>query len=426
MKRVLAATTVAVLLLPGGQHFSAAAAEGQDHSAHAPAQPAPARPAQPPPPTATQLRPGGIDPIRCWWQSSAGAITIGQAFNVVLTCAVIETPSMQVVADESRLGVASIQMAPFEILGGSHPADAHRQQRRFLQYHYQLRLISADAIGRDVNVPALSIPYRVHSRVGAAAALEGRDLTYQMPALPIKVLSLVPKEASDIRDASDASLGAVESLRFRGSMFEILALALGAIGVVMAGLALVPLARGARTAGPAAGNRLPERAVAARAAQELADVQSAAGAGWTDALVARALAAVRVIAGLAIHHPISEKPVTAGAPVPEGRLAVAHGRIKPRQAAVSSAVTAADVARFGSQLHDRVSMTHRHQLEGLQSALAELTAASYRQAPVRDAAVLDEAVRHATEVARQLQGERNAWSLLRQGFGARGTWWSQR
>jgi len=93
---------------------------------------------------------------------------------------------------------------------------------------------------------------------------------------------------------------------------------------------------------------------------------------------------------------------------------------------VSSATTAADIARAGSQLHADVALTHRHQLQGLQSALADLTAASYRQSPVRDAAVLDEAVRHAAEVAGQLQRERNAWSLLRQGFGGRGTSWSRR
>lgn len=368
-----------------------------------------------------------VDPIRCWWRSSTGAVTIGESFNVVLTCAVIETESMQVVADESRLGVASIQMAPFEILGGSHPADAHRLQRRFFQYHYQLRLISADAIGHDVNVPALSIPYRVHSRVGAAAALEGRDLTYLMPALPIKVLSLVPVEAVDIRDGSDASLGAVESLRFRSSVFEILAIALGAIAAVMVVLGLVPLVRGTPKTGAVASDRLPDRAVAARAAQELADVQALATAdGWTDTAVARALASSRVIAALAIHHPISEKVLKAGAPVPEGRLAVSYRRFRTRRAAVSSPVTAADVAVFGSQLDDSVSLTHRHHLEGLQSALADLTAALYRQAPARDAAALAEAVRHAGEVAGDLQRERNAWSRLRRGFGAQGTLWSQR
>ena len=359
----------------------------------------------------------GVDPIRCWWQSSTGAVTIGEAFNVVLTCAVIETTSMQVVADESRLGVASIQMAPFEILGGSHPADAHRRQRRFFQYHYQLRLISADAIGHDVNVPALSIPYRVHSRVGAAAALEGRDLSYLMPALPIKVLSLVPAEAADIRDGSDASLGAVESLRFRGSMFQILAIALGGIAAVMAVMALVPLARGATKTGVIASDRLPDRAVASRAARELTEVQAMAAVdGWTEIAVARALAAVRLIAALAIRHPISEKVMTAGAPVPDGRLEVAHGRMRTMRAAVSSAVTATDVAMTGSQLADSASLTRRQQLEGLQAALADLTAALYRQAPVRDAATLNEAARHGVSAARELERERNWWR----------SWWSQR
>ena len=61
-------------------------------------------------------------------------------------------------------------------------------------------------------------------------------------------------------------------------------------------------------------------------------------------------------------------------------------------------------------------MTHRQQLEGLQSALAELTAALYRQAPAREAATLAEAVRHARSVAGDLGSERNAWR----------TWWSRR
>ena len=350
----------------------------------------------------------GVDPIRCWWQSSAGAITIGESFDVVLTCGVIETASMQVVADESRLGVASIQMAPFEILGGSHPTDAHRDQRRFFQYHYQLRLIGADAIGRDVNVPALQIPYRVHSRVGAAAALEGRDLTYLMPALPIKVLSLVPREAIDIRDGSDASLGAVESLRFRSGLFQILAVAFGAMAAVMAVMALMPLTRGTGKAGVVESDRLPDRAVARHAARALTEAQAAAtGDGWTDEAVAKALASVRVIAAMAICQPVSEKILAATAPVPEGRLAVSHGWLRTRRASVSSPVTAADLAK---------SLTHRQHLAGLQSALTDLTAALYRQTPSRDAVTLNEAVRHGLEVADDLQRDRSAWSRLRQGF----------
>src|SRR5688572_15220690 len=184
-----------------------------------------------------------VEPIRCWRQATVGAVTIGEPFTVVLTCAVFDSPDTQVVPDESRLNVASIQMAPFEILGGSHPPDVRRGSRRFFQYDYQLRIISRDAVGQDVNVPALTISYRIHSRVGAAAKLEGRDLSYVLPALPIRVLSLVPADAADIRDASEASLATVETLRSRSGMFEAVAIALGLFAGRRVVLALVPLAR---------------------------------------------------------------------------------------------------------------------------------------------------------------------------------------
>src|SRR6186997_2942323 len=190
----------------------------EQHEGH---QPAPARSTAKPEPTPQPAKVLGWEPIRCWRQSSAGAVALGETFTVVLTCAVYEADNAQAVPDESRLGVASIQMAPFEILGGSHPPDVRRGSRRFIQYDYQLRIIGPDAIGRDVNIPPLAISYRIHSRVGAAGALEGRDLSYVMPMMPIKVLSLVPADASDIRDASEASLGAVESLRFRSSLFRV-------------------------------------------------------------------------------------------------------------------------------------------------------------------------------------------------------------
>ena len=126
------------------------------------------------------------------------------------------------------------------------PTSAAARDASF-QYDYQLRIIGRDAIGQDVNVPPLTISYRVHSRVGAAAKLEGRDLSYLLPAMPIRVLSLVPADATDIRDASEASLATVDAWRSRSRLFELLALALGALAAVMIVLALVPLARQARS-----------------------------------------------------------------------------------------------------------------------------------------------------------------------------------
>ena len=347
-----------------------------------------------------------VDPIRCWRQTTAGAVTIGEAFTVTLTCAVFESQDAQVVPDESRLNVASIQMAPFEILGGSHPPDVRRGSRRFFQYDYQLRIISRDAIGQDINVPGLTIAYRIHSRVGAAAKLEGRDLSYVLPPLPIKVLSLVPADAADIRDASEASLTTVESLRSRSGMFEAVAIALGLFAGIMAVLALVPLARRARSTTDVARNVTPDRAIVAAAASALSEVQSrAAGEGWTDEAIASALSSMRLIAAAAINHPISQKPLPPGGAIPEGRLRVDYGLLRRAAATVSSAVTTDDLLRVSGS-NGAGTLTRTQQIEGLRGSLAMLTAASYRRTPERDAASLDDAVRHAISVANDIAGQR--------------------
>lgn len=358
--------------------------------------------AAPTPVLAQQL----VDPIRCWRQSSTGAVTVGEQFTVVLTCAVFESQDAQVVPDESRLNVASIQMAPFEILGGSHPPDVRRGSRRFFQYDYQLRIISRDAIGQDVNVPGLTISYRIHSRVGAAAKLEGRDLSYLLPPLPIRVLSLVPADAADIRDASEASFAAVDSLRSRSRMFEAVAIALGLFAAVTVALALVPLARRRSTAG--IDRRVtPNRAIAAAAASALGDIQSrTARDGWTDDSIAGALASMRVIAAAAIDHPISRKPMPRDGAIPEGRLRVDHGLLRRTAATVSSAVTTDDLLHVSGR-NGAATATRARQIDGLRGSLALLTAAIYRRAPERDAASIDDAVRHAIGVANDIAGQRS-------------------
>ena len=348
-----------------------------------------------------------VDPIRCWRQASAGAVNIGEEFTVVLTCAVLDTPSIQVVPEEGRLGVASIQMAPFEILGGAHPPDVRRGPRRFFQYDYQLRIISADAIGHDVNVPPLSIPYRVRSQVGAAAKLEGRDLSYLLPPLPIKISSMVPADASDIRDASDASFAAVDSFRYRSNLFRILALVLGLLAAVVGVLAFLPLARRATAAASPGRERLSDAAILKRIAQEIADVRDQVGrAGWTDEALARSLGAVRLLGTTAIGGPVSQKRVAPGVSVSEGRLAVRTGIVRPSMTAISSSLTADDVARAANDAPSR-SVTERQRFDGIQSALAALTAAAYQANPSRETNALDEVLRNSAGLAKELQGERN-------------------
>ena len=383
----------------------------RQHEGH---QPAPSRPKVAPQPEPKAEKILGWEPIRCWRQVSAGAVTIGESFTVVLTCAVYEGDNAQVVPDESRLGVASIQMAPFEILGGAHPPDVHRGSRRFFQYDYQLRIISPGAPGSDTNLPPLTISYRIHSKVGAAATLEGRDLSYLLPMMPIKVLSLVPADAVDIRDASEASLGAVESLRFRSSLFNVLAVTFAALAAVMAGLALVPLARLNRAATTVERDRVPDRAILAKVVTELGAVQAQAGRdGWSDTLTTRAAALVRVVAAAAIDAPISQRPLPAGGAVPEGRLLVKHGSVRPVVASVSSSVTADDVARARASSSQTFSTTRQQQLENLQGALSAMTEALYRSG-AGDGVSHDDAVRVAIAVGTEIAAERS-WVKTRWG-----------
>jgi hypothetical protein len=326
-------------------------------------------------------------------------VAIGEEFKVVVTCAVYEGDNAQVVPDESRLGVASIQMAPFEIIGGSHPPDVHRNARRFFQYDYQLRIIGPDAIGHDVNIPPLSISYRIHSRVGAAATLEGRDLSYLLPMMPIKVLSLVPADASDIRDASEASLGAVESLRSRSRVFSALTYAFGALAAAMVVLALVPLARRSASTAARGPVLVRDRLILHSAIDSLKELRSLGG--WTDDTIAAALSIVRVVAALAIGVHLKEKPAGKD----DGR----NGRMQVRsrrRVAVISAVTANDIRRARGNDAGGFSATRLDQLDGLQNALDVLTAALYRREPVRDDAMINGAVDHALALAQQLHSER--------------------
>jgi hypothetical protein len=343
-----------------------------------------------------------VEPIRCWWQSSAGAITIGRSFDVTLTCAVLDTESVQVVPDESRLNIASVQMTPFEIIGGDHPADTHSGARRFLQYRYTLRTLDRDLIGHDINIQQLPISYRVHSKMGGDAALEGRDLTYLLPAIPLKVLSLVPAEAADIRDGGRASLAAVEGLRFRSNAFQLLAFTLAIVAIVLMGWALVPFVRGTTEVAVDKPGQLPQTLILSKAMHELGESQAAASSGWNEALLTRALGALRIVAACAIGKPVSQRVLVQGASVPEGRLLVERGWPRALRVSVSSPVTAADVSRAMKALPAGATETDRVRLEGLRDGLQAFTAAIYPREPVHDAGPLDDAVRHALSVAPQL------------------------
>lgn len=317
-----------------------------------------------------------VDPIRCWWRTTHGAVAVGQPFTLTLTCAVIESDAVRVVPDQAPLEVGTVQLAPFELVSGSHPGDLRSGQRRFFQYHYNLRVIDATAIDRDIKLPDLSIHYRVESRV-QADALEGRDRVYLLPPLSVHVTSLVPADATDIRDGSDVPFGEIDTLRFRARAFSIGAMALAALGVVLLIPAVMRMALGARQVRKEGPAKVSDRAVLGSVARELNEIQSAAKGGWSADLAARAATALRIAAAYALGRSPRQRVLDAGSSPTDGRLLVTRRGLKTRTIAISSPVTTQELTDALEKLPLTTAHERRTLLEDVRNALASLTRSMY-------------------------------------------------
>jgi hypothetical protein len=350
------------------------------------------------------------DPLQCWWRTSAGAVRVGEPFTVVLTCAVLETDEVTVVADQTRLEPSVVQFAPFEVLGGTHGADLRTDQRRFFQYEYRLRLIADGMFGKDVALPETKISYRVQSKVGQKTSLQGRDQTYVMPAQSMRVLSLVPADASDIRDTSASdTFGDLDQRAFRANLFTIIGSVLFVLAALMAILGLVRLFQRYRKPAVVSERLISDRAILGGVGRELASVQRDRDAGsWTPELASRAIGALRIAATYAVGRPVSQMPASrlladGGETAEPGRLILKAGWPRGKRIAVSGAVTPQTITRVLARPGTTAARTTL--LESLSQALASFTAATFNREGKLDDAALDEALATAKQVLRRMKFE---------------------
>jgi hypothetical protein len=380
----VAAAALAALL--GG----AAAAEGQSASAGAP-------------------RPGeaATDPIRCWWRTDRTAVRVGERFSLVLTCGVIETPAVTVVAAVNDLEPGAIQITPFEAVSGVRREDVVAPPWRYFQFEYSVRLLSDGFFGQDLNVPALTITYNIRSPGGSS---EGRDLGYVLPALPMRVLSLVPRSENDIRDASGQTLARAESRRFRSAGALVAAGILFAFALVVAGVAVVRAVGRYRGRDRSAARPVPVPSQLRGCQSALSRVRSEAQRdGWTPELARRALAAVRVAGALALGRPVAQEFVGPDAAEREGQIAVRSGWPRRRRAMLSAPTTPAGIAAGGNH-GARAGARTRAALEDLADALRVLTAAGYGRSDHADPAALEAALDGGARAIRHLH-RRSRWPV---------------
>lgn len=291
----------------------------------------------------TVANPGEViaPPIECWWKTDRSAVRVGETFALMLTCAVLDTDRVKVVVDESALAPSALHLVPFDIVGGERFRDILNTPRRFFQYRYSMRVLGEEFFGKEVSLPRLQISYRVQNSLQGGAALQGREAQYSLVPVPIRVLSLVPVGAADIRDTPVDTFGDVDARLFRSNLLLIFA----GVAFVLAGLlAVMLLARAAvkRRLTTATRHRTVSSGAALRAAsRELNAVEAASqNGGWTNDLAGRAAAALRLAGAVALARPISQREVERGTQPSEGQIAAGvFGRLRGKRTVLSSSVT---------------------------------------------------------------------------------------
>ena len=324
-----------------------------------------------------------VEPIKCWWRTSTSAVRTGESFDLRLTCAVVETEAAKVVPDLSKLDPTVVQLPPFEVLGGTHAGDLVTVGKRFFQYDYRLRLIAEDAFGADVAVPPLEVTYSVESKVTGGNSVKGRELSYALPRASVKLISVVPDDTSDIREAPAAAFSAIEERESRAGLFQTIAGVLFAMSGVMVVAILIGMLRSKTKTTSATRAHLAPRAILRHVARELAEVQREGRGGLTPELAGRALSAARIAGSYASGRAVGQRLVGTNDPLVDGVLLVG-GSMGRAPIYASGSVTAE-------------STTDR----ALAAALKTLTVARYgRDGKLTDA---DEAVATAVRITKQQQ-----------------------
>jgi hypothetical protein len=360
------------------------------------------------------------DPLRCWLKSTKTSVHVGEQFDVALTCAVVETTRAAVVPDVSQLEPASIEMAPFEVLSGRRHPDIRQGMWRYFQYEYTVRVIADGFFGQDLAVPPISLSYRVNM-MGTGVLQEGREKTYVLPQLPIRVVSLVPAIATDIRDAARDTFAHIAERNLLANVAFIVAGILYAFAAVLALTLLLRAFGTLRQRRTGEDRSMPPAALASAALRSLRRIERARSRdGWTPELLTQGLALARIAGALSIRRPVAQAAATPDSLLDEGQVLAVSGVLKRRAVLLSAAVTPASLEATPL----RIAWPDRRALYAdIGAALTLFSEARYSRAAVAAASDFDAAlarIRRALERTKTL----DAWPV--RALGSLRVWWRSR
>ncbi len=341
-----------------------------------------------------------VDALQCWRRIGANAVHVGERFAMTLTCAVVETNEARAVPDLAWLEPETLTVSPFEVLEGQRYQDIVRGSRRFFQYQYELRIIGEDYFGLDVELPTLEIRYRIERALDGGALVEGRELTYLLPAESVRVLALVPAAVTDIRELPGETFGDVEGRLFRANTTGILAAVFAGLAGIVLLMAVARARRDWQASAATVEPRVSTWDVSRAAFGELTRLQAASQVeGWTRELVGRTLAVFRLAGSLILEQPVSQmtKLENASETDREDRLYVRSWLFGGTAALVSSAMTVRRIAlALPSIRNDRPE--DEGLIETIRQGLQSFTTARYSPGDDSEPETLSDDVERAIEV----------------------------
>jgi hypothetical protein len=341
-----------------------------------------------------------VPPIECWWKTDRSAVRVGEQFALTLTCAILDTDRVRVVVDESGLAPSALHLVPFDIVDGQRFRDVPNSPRRFFQYRYTMRVLGEEFFGKEITLPRLQISYRVQNALQGGAALQGRETQYSLVPVPIRVLSLVPADATDIRDTPLETFGDVEARLFRSNLLLILAAVAFAFAILVAVMIVARETVKRRAATALRRRAMSPTSVLRAASRELADVRSASQRdGWNSDLAGRAAAALRLAGAVQLSRPVSERQVDRGTALSEGQVVAAPGLglLRGKKTVLSAAVTP-DTNGLDGQGGSASPLWR-----SLSQTLGVFTAARYSRNGELDGVALDGALAEGQDAVKRLR-----------------------
>ena len=327
------------------------------------------------------------DPIKCWWKTDKSSLEVGEQFTLTLTCRVMETRDTTVVAKTEQLDPGALHMEPFEVVSGMRQDDIQAPPWRYFQYEYTMRLIGQDYFGQDVEIPELTVTYNIQS---------GRDQMYELPAINMRIMSIVPKKANDIRESAGDGFAAAKVRSSRARIESIAAAIFFAFGLLMLAFALVRVIRRRRAQAPAKMSTVSDYTLVSSCLQEIRRLQSEVNvSGWTRDRAGTALTALRVGSAVALGRGVTQSAMNGRGSAREGQLAVQKRILSRDRVVVSAPLTAEAIERNG--IHRDISVAD------LCKSLAAFTAVRYGRNGTADPAELNHALESSCAALERLR-----------------------